>query len=213
MKFSLLKHTCAALALIVPIASASAAVVTIDRTIDLTTLDLSDIWLASPETGPAFSLAVGDTLTLNIDFAGNQTLKVFNPLNIMAMVMATDADCVTFTGTGSVSFANAKGPLTSGTHTDTMGCSHFGNQFETAAITTGPGVVEFSGLSFSMTVDAYDTVSTRQYQQSWLQMAAEGYAIGQINDVPEPASLGLIGLGIAGLMLARKRKHVEFSMT
>ncbi|HEY0065449.1 MAG TPA: PEP-CTERM sorting domain-containing protein [Telluria sp.] len=205
MKLNLLKHSCAALALIAPMAAAPAAVITINRTIDLNTLDLSDIWFATPEFGPVFSLAVGDTLNLNIDFAGKQTLKAYNPLNIIAMVMATDTECISYTGTGHVVFANAKGPLKAGTHTDTMGCSHFGNQFETATVTTGPGTVEFSGLSFSMHVDAYDIGTTRAYKNSWFQMAAEGYSIGQFNDVPEPASVGLMGLGIAGLMLARRR--------
>jgi|GEM_PF-4549840 len=203
MKLNFLKHTCVALALIAPIATASAAVVTIERTIDLNALDLNALWIVSQEASPAFLLAVGDTLNLHIDFAGNQTLRVQKPLNIIAMVMATDSECVNFTSTGSIAFADAIGPLQPETHTETMGCSHLGNQFEESAISAGAGAVEFSGLSFSMHVDAYDIGSVREYRNSWFQMAGEGFAIGQLHAVPEPAGLGLMGL--AALLLGRKR--------
>ena len=205
MNFFTLKRAFVALALIAPIASASATVVTIDRTIDLNTVYMSGIWLIDGNTGPSFWLAEGDTLKFNIDFAGNQTLKVVNPLNFFGAAMATDTDCVNYTATGTLSFMDAKGPLKSGTHVDRMACSHVGNQFATATVTTGPGMVEFSGLSFTIDVNDYDLVHTRQYQTTLLQIAAESYEIGQSNNVPEPASLGLMGLGIAGLIAGRRR--------
>ncbi|UUZ51220.1 hypothetical protein LP420_17875 [Massilia sp. B-10] len=159
--------------------------VTIDRTIDLNTVYMSGIWLIDGNTGPSFWLAEGDTLKFNIDFAGNQTLKVVNPLNFFGAAMATDTDCVNYTATGTLSFMDAKGPLKSGTHVDSMGCSHVGNQFATATVTTGPGMVEFSGLSFTIDVNDYDVVHTREYQTTFLQIAAESYEIVQSNNVPE----------------------------
>jgi hypothetical protein len=208
MNITKLKIACLILAFSLPLTSVSASVVTINRTVDLTGIPSQGLWVDYVDfDGPTFSLAVGDTLNLNFDFTGNQTLKMYNPLNVIGMAIATDLDCVTFNATGTLSFAQPSGPVKSGMNTESMGCSHFGVQFERPNITTGPGMIEFSGLSFSMTVNAYDSVSTRQYHNLWLTIAAEEFGIGQSSDVPEPASLGLMGLGLAGLVATRRRKE------
>ena len=200
-----LTRTLAAFALAFP-AFCSAAVVNVHQTVDLTTLNLSTGLLFEDFDVPT-TLAVGDTLHLTYDFTGDQTLRMFNPRHIFGWLGARDRDCTQFQATGSLQFVNGRGPVQSVTKTETSECLQFGLTFDASEFTSSRGMIEFSGLDFVMTVDAYNNRSSRDYVGPLLYLRAGRLGIGREGavDLPEPASLGLIGLGMAALA-ARRRK-------
>ena len=89
MNFITFKRACIALALIAPIAGASAATITVNQTVDLTQLNLSGGNIQKFYGGTPFTLNVGDTLNLNYDFLGNQTLIMNAPVSIFGWVAAS----------------------------------------------------------------------------------------------------------------------------
>ena len=205
MTFLKISRLFAALALIVP-AMASAAVVNINQTVDLTTLNLTGTMFDGHYSAPV-SLAVGDTVNLSYDFAGNQTLKMFNPGQIFGWLGANDGGCTYFQATGTLSFVNGKGPVRSAGATQSSACVHFGLIFDSYDFTSASEPIEFSGMNFSMTVDSYDNLASRNYGGPWLMMQAGRFEIGtEAADVPEPATFGLLGVGIAALAATRRRK-------
>ena len=57
-----------------------------------------------------------------------------------------------------------------------------------------------------MTVNDYaGDVTSRDYSGPWLVMTGNGMSIGSA--VPEPGSMALLGLGLAALAFAGKRKR------
>lgn len=198
-------RTLAALAVALP-TFCSAAVVNIHQTVDLNTLNLSTGMLFEDFEAPA-TLAVGDTLHLSYDFVGDQTLKMFRPMHIFGWLGARDRGCTEFQATGSLQFVNGRGPMQSVTKTESSECLQFGLTFDASEFTTGRGAIEFSGLDFFMTVDAYNNRASRDYVGPLLYLRASRFEIGHEGaiDLPEPGSLGLIGLGMAALATRRRK--------
>lgn len=201
-----LTRTLAAAALVFPSFS-SAAIVNIHQTIDLTTLDLDATFVQETYKAP-LSLAVGDTLKLTYDFAGNRTLKMYNPISIIGAVWAGDGECTNYQATGTLNFVSPRGPAQSATETERSGCVHFGVAFDAWRFASVPGPIEFSGLNVSLTVDEYDNRTSRDYTGLWFYLLADRFEIGREvpAEVPEPASLPLLGFGLAALATSRKRR-------
>jgi len=206
MTFLKLTRALAALALVFP-AFSSAAVINIHQTVDLTSFDLNSPVLYQPYYAPV-SLAVGDTVNLMYDFAGDQTLRLFNPWFILGSLYSVDTGCTRFAASGSLNFVNARGPVQSVSKTESSGCVHFGISFGAFDFMSAPGPIEFSGLKFSMTVDAYDNRTSRDYTGPAWFVAADRFEIGRevAAEVPEPAGVALLGLGMAALAMSRRRK-------
>ena len=205
MNFTTFKRICIALALIAPVASASAAIVTVNQTVDLTQFNLAGGNIQKFYGGTPLTLNIGDTLNLSYDFLGNQTLIMNAPSYIYGWVAASSGS-TSFTSTGSMTLVGATGPVKTASETATDGCAHFGNTFFANQFTTAPGPISFSGMQFSMTVDAYTgDLTTRDYSGPWLVMGGSGMSIGSA--IPEPGSIALLGLGLAALAFAGKRKR------
>ncbi len=204
---------CAALLLAIPSLFASAAVVNISQTIDLTEHDLASQLIMPVFPGTPFNVAVGDTVNINFDFLGSQTLIMDYPAFVGGTLDANDLDCYMFHTTGSVHFFNPKGPMLQDyASVYASQCSYVGIYFDQYQFITGDGPIEFSGMAFSFTVDSYDLRNTREYKGPSFTAGAWRLSIGTEDvdagtDVPEPASLPLLGLGLAGLLAARRRKQ------
>lgn len=200
----------AALAVALP-TFCSAAVVNIHQTVDLHTLNLGSGFLFREYEAPV-TLAVGDTVHLTYDFAGDQTLKMFKPFDIFGWLGASDMDCTEFQASGTLQFLHGRGPVRPVTKTETSECLQFGLTFASSDFTSKQGgMIEFSGLDFVMSVDSYNNRFSRDYSGPVLFLRADAFDIGREGDayVPEPASLGLVGLGMAAFAAARRRKAAK----
>jgi hypothetical protein len=186
----------------------SAAVVNIHQTVDLNTLNLGSGFVLKEYDAPV-TLAVGDTVHLTYDFAGDQTLKMYKPFDIFGWLSASDMGCTEFQATGSLQFVNGRGPVRAVSKTETSECLQFGLTFDSSEFTSkSGGMIEFSGLDFVMSIDAYNNRNSRDYTGPLLFLRAGAFDIGREGDayVPEPASFGLVGLGVAALAAGRRRK-------
>lgn len=189
----------------------SAATVTVNQLIDLTVLDLGQAIITKEfHTSAPTSLAPGDTLLLNYSFLGGQTLIMNHPNRIVGWLIA-GANYGLFRSTGDMSFIGLDGPAQSVLgDVETNGYAQFGNVFDASQFSTGPGPIEFSGLSFRLHVDSFLNGDTsRSYLGPLFMMDGGTYSIGQAPVAPEPiAAPGTLALlaGSLGLLGCSRRR-------
>ena len=193
--------------------AAAAANVEVTETLDLAQVSISGTGFLVADApafapGPTFSLAVGDTLSLTIDFAGSQTLTISGPTFIWAYVYANTVNS-DVSQTGTMSFLDAAGHVlaSSSAKTDIEGAAHVGQQFLSDSFAGLPPQLTFYRLRYDGTLDAYlePGVTTRTYTTPVLDLRAVSVA------VPEPATFALM-LGGLGLLVAAARRRSSVSV-
>lgn len=80
-----------------------------------------------------------------------------------------------------------------------------GNSGPAAAFQMGPGSISLTPLNGNMLTAVRDVLGTPI--DSSVTSVTETFMQGRVSAAPEPMTLSLFGLGLAGLALARRRRH------
>ncbi|MDM4766619.1 PEP-CTERM sorting domain-containing protein [Pelomonas sp. SE-A7] len=150
-----------------------------------------------------------DLVTISISFLPGQALR-WNGQGSIEAWLGVDTVSSFGTSQGSLTFTGLQsGPAWSAAIADSSSCcAHLG-------ITQrlfGDGVTrEFTGLDIGFKADFYDNKSHTFSQIGWTALfQGNGLEVRQVavvdQSVPEPGMLALVGLGLAGLAVARRRQ-------
>lgn len=195
MKKSILKAALAAA--LVSTSLAHAANVQVNMTWDL---NGSNFFLVDSPV----SIANGDHVTYNVDFAGNQALNFGSGDSLRTWLSAQDnnssftlnnitLDLLGFVGTGGAS-SDYSMPTQSG------GMAHLGPTWEN--LLSAGQTASFSGFEVMFDVQSIAT-SPHAYTTAW--MIQSGGEVGVVQNVPEPLSIALVGMGLAGIGFSRRK--------
>lgn len=233
-RFTLLAATAAALAIA---GAAQAAAVIVSSTLDISQPQNGGPnfggWRGFTDGGGAFSpsfafdLAAGDSLDWTVDFVGQQTLTLVNPVTFWLFNFETAGGAGQVNVTGKLELLDASGGLlyASDVLTDTEGQAHFGQFFSPGNFVGLPSTVTFGGLHYTGTLNSYGapdpylsdpndpnspliqdpTPTIRTYGDPDFAFTADGSSVN--GGVPEPATWALMlsGFGLAGANLRRRR--------
>lgn len=188
-------------ALLAAAGASQAAVVQINASWDLGTKQTSLI-------GGPVSIANGDHVVYNVDFAGNQALNIADGNESLNTWLMSGDNNSSFTinnvSLDLLGFVGAGGAASSYfSATQSGGMAHLGpvwNNF----LTVGQSV-SFSGFEVEYDVQSI-AVSPHRYSNPWLFYSGDQVTVGIANDVPEPMSIALIGIGLAGLGFSRPKQ-------
>jgi hypothetical protein len=188
--------------------TASAATVQFTTTVDLATCP--SLGCTKPFT-PGVSIAIGDLVDFTVlfdsqrafmtDLAGGSVFEGFR-----GWLAAGDNDSGFTISNASIQLLGLIGTLNSplAKPTETSGQAHLGPLFSGDFIATG-STISFTGYRVLFTVDALE-VSPHAYSSIWMGFSADQVQFAPEATVPEPASLLLLGAGLAGVAARRRRK-------
>ena len=191
-------------------ATAQAATVTVHSVLDLTQLNVVN-GVSAIGSAPDFaSFRSGDTIILNIDFLGNQTLRLDSILALGGAVLTNIPDCPH--STASLVLNNysggGTGAVSSGQY---QGCApQVGAQFPLGPPGLGGGPLEFSGVTFTFADLSQSDSGVRIASGGRLDIAGVNGSIGQLaspTGVPEPMvwAMLIVGFGLVGVQVRRRR--------
>lgn len=192
--------------------SASATTFTINQEIDLQELTFAPGIAYGLYANPV-TLSEGDRLLLNYTFTGGQQLRMTDTSDGWEMIRGwvshdgVPPNVSYFTVTGTMSFIGLSGtPGITFADTQSSGATHFGLDFYSPDIVRDGESIQFSGLSFNMSVDDFTDpgVTTLKYFGPWVQFGASKLEVVSGFPVPEPGSAALLSLGFIGLFLGRR---------
>lgn len=195
---------------------AHAGTVTVHSVFDLSQRNLAGGIAALGTTPDTAFFKQGDTVVLDIDFLGNQTLKFDSISGISGAVLNTTNDCPHSTSSLSLHdySGSGQGTISSGQY---QGCAtQLGAYFWQGAPGFPSGAIEFSGVTFTFANVNLSDSALRSASGGRLDIGGQNGRMGSLDvappapgSVPEPSDLALvtIGLGMLGVTLRRRRKQ------
>ena len=210
----------AATTILVSAASAEAASVVVNQTVDLTKAgNFNGSYINGYDGTGVFSspflvdISAGDDVTLNFIFAGNEevTADGLYEANVSVWTQGWNNYANVYS-TGSLSFLDAQGNTLFSTPvaSDSGCCVHVG-QFISDGLPTG--AITFHGMRWTGTVTSYDGFTTRTYDDPNLLIGANSATLTGGPAVPEPASWAMMvgGFGLVGGALRRRKANIAFA--
>jgi len=188
---------------------AQAAQVNANATVDLN----SGLFQFQALSGGPVSIANGDSVSFAVDFLGNQTLTINNGGELLRAWLYGEDNNSMFTINNAVisllGFSGTGGALsTYSLGTQSSGAVHLGPELSDF-LTSGQSVT-FSGFQATYDVQSI-AVSPHSYLGAWLFVDGTTQIGVMAQQVPEPSSIALLGLSLAGLTAARRRRPLSAS--
>lgn len=190
--------------------AADAAVVTMHTTIDLSIWNLtgSPIGL-NGSVDETVQYRSGDTVILDIDFLGNQTLQVDQVLRISG-ALSNGSPGIIPSFVGTMFLRNLSGPALATSYSNqNQICCNLGTHVFGGAFMTGPGPITFSGAVFTFENVQTGLAGNPAVTASGgrLDLDARNGVIGRLAAVPEPSTwaLMLAGFCSVGAVIRRRR--------